>query len=111
MSPPVVSCHVNIFLIKNFGHVLYIVNLFVLHVNHVALKIFFEYFRKIKQDSRVLWLSGRFDLIALIASSLALSELLESQETFRDEIDYPTSFNSISLHQMVATPARIYTSY
>ena len=101
----------NIFLIKYFGHALYILDLFVLHVNHVALKIFFEYFRKIKQGSRVLLLSGRFDLITLIASSLALSELLESQETFRDEIDYPTSFNSISLHQMVATPARIYTSY
>ena len=101
----------NIFLIKYFGHALYIVDLFVLHVNHVALKIFFEYFRKIKQGSRVLLLSGRFDLITLIASSLALSELLESQETFRNEIDYPTSFNSISLHQMVATPTRIYTSY
>ena len=41
-------------------------------------------------------------LIVLIASSLALSKLLESQETLGDKVDYPASFDSISLQQMIA---------
>ena len=41
-------------------------------------------------------------LIAPIASSLALSKLSESQETLGDEVDFPASFDSISLQQMVA---------
>ena len=50
-------------------------------------------------------------LIALIASSLALSKLLESQETLGDKVDSPVSFDSISLQQMVAIPTRISSSY
>ena len=64
----------NFFLTTNFRHVLYIVVFFVLHVNHVALKNFFDYSRKIKQGAsmtqssadlipRVSWPSDRFDSV------------------------------------------------
>ena len=81
LSPLVVSCQVNLFFRRPIFVMYYNVVLFVLHVNHVALKISFEYSRKIKQDSSVTQspptsslgsLGLPIVLIVSITSSLAL---------------------------------------
>ena len=88
--------------------------------NHVAWKIFFEYSRKIKQDSsmaqspanlvrRVSWPSNSFDS----ANSVFFSTIntIGKLRDLWDKVNSPTSFDSISLQQIVATPTRTYSSY
>ena len=88
--------------------------------NHVALKIFFEYSRKIKQDSsmtqspanlvpRVSCPSASFNN----ADSVFFSTIttIGKPRNPWDKVESLTSLDSIFLQQMVATPTRIYSSH
>ena len=87
---------------------------------HVDLKIFFEYSRKGKQDSsmtqspanlvpRVSWSSDCFNSVDSVFFSTI--KTIEKPRDPWHKVDSPTSFDSISLQQMVATPTRTYSSY
>ena len=78
----------------------YIVGLFVLNINHVALKILFEYFRKIEQDPSmtqsptnlvpmVSWPSEGFDSADSVFFSTIKTKISKSQGTLGDKVDCP----------------------
>ena len=86
--------------------------------NHVAVKIIFEYSRKIKQDSsmrqsranlipRVCWPSDLY-VDSVFFSTI---KIIGKERDIWNKVESPTSFNSISIQQMVATPTSIYSSY
>ena len=88
--------------------------------NHEALKILFVYSRKIKQDfsmtqspvnlvPRVSWPSDSFNSAdSVFFSTIKTIKMLRDPW---DKVNSPTSFDSLSLQQMVAAPTRIYSSY
>ena len=94
---------------KSFFHrpifvMYYIVVLFVVHVNHVALKIFFEYSRKIKQDSSMT--QSPTNLVPRVSQS---SDSFDST----DSVFFSTikTIGKKSLLQMIDTATHIYSSY
>ena len=88
--------------------------------NHVALKIFFEYSRKIKPDfsmthsptnlvPRVSWPSDCFNSADSVFF-ITIKTIGKPRDPW-GKVDSPTCFDSISLQQMVASSTHVCSNY